>query len=269
MGRGRDVCAHRGLGIKIGNAVLNGQALNGVRIIRRPDLGGKAEHSQVKPVAAGGAAFQQNVRPGRENPAKHIVQAKNEIMGLRPQRHGMAVHVPLDVGNAGAVQNPGDILHDIIPHLRLGQVQQQLIAPQHRLEAVRQRPVRMRAVEVGVGIYGFRLEPESEGKSPVLQVPGQSFQPLGELLPVHGVVSQPGTVIVPPREPTVVQYEQFTAQRLRPVGQTQQTVLAEIKGAALPAVVQHRPGTAAPMGRDDMVGDEGVHIGRQPAEALT
>ena len=126
----------------------------------------------------------------------------------------------------------------------------------------------MGTVEVGVGIYGFRLEPESKGKSPVLQVPGQSFQPLGELLPVHGVVSQPGMVIVPPREPTVVQYEQFTAQRLRPVGQTQQAALAEIKGAALPAVVQHRPGTSAPMGRDDMVGDEGVHIGGQPAEAL-
>ena len=127
----------------------------------------------------------------------------------------------------------------------------------------------MRAVEVGVGIYGFRLEPESEGKPLVLEVPGQPFQPLGKLLPVHGVISQSGAVIVPPREPTVVQYEQFTAQRLRPVGQTQQTVLAEIKGAALPAVVQHRPGTSAPMGRDDMVGDEGVHIGGQPAEALT
>ena len=126
----------------------------------------------------------------------------------------------------------------------------------------------MRAVEVGVGIYGFRLEPESEGKSPVLQVPGQSFQPLGEFFPVHGIISQSGAVVVPSHEPAVVQHEQLAAQRLRPVGQTQQAALAEIKGAALPAVVQHRPGTAAPMGRDDMVGDEGVHIGGQPAEAL-
>ena len=189
-------------------------------------------------------------------------------MGFRPQRYGMAVYVPLDVGDAGAVQNPGDVLHDVVPHLRPGQIQQQLVAPQYRLKAVRQRPVRMGTVEVGIGIYGLRLKPEAEGKSPVLQVPGQPFQPLGKLLPVHGIISQSGTVVVPSREPAVVQHEQLTAQRLCPVGQAQQTVLAEIKGAALPAVVQHRPGTSAPMGRDDVVGDKRVHIGGQPAEAL-
>ena len=71
-----------------GNAVLNGQPLNGVGVVGRPDLGREAEHSQVKPVAAGGAALQQDVRPGRENPAKHVVQAQDKIVGFRPQRHG-------------------------------------------------------------------------------------------------------------------------------------------------------------------------------------
>ena len=74
-------------------------------------------------------------------------------------------------------------------------------------------------VEVGIGIYGLRLKPEAEGKSPVLQVPGQPFQPLGEFFSVHGIISQSGAVVVPSREPAVVQHEQLTASAKWSFGQ--------------------------------------------------
>jgi hypothetical protein len=62
MGGGRDVGAPGGLGIEIGKASLNLQPGDGVGVVGGPDLGAKAEHTQIKPVAAGRTALQQNYR---------------------------------------------------------------------------------------------------------------------------------------------------------------------------------------------------------------
>ena len=69
------------LGIEITQIPLNGEPFNGIRIITAPDLGRKAQHTQIKPVAAGRTAFQQDPGPGFKNPAQHIIKSQNIVMG--------------------------------------------------------------------------------------------------------------------------------------------------------------------------------------------
>ena len=71
-------------------------------------------------------------------------------MLLCAERAGMAVHVPLDVGNGRRIKDPADAFDDMIPHLRLRKVEQQLVAAQKigTAKAVMQRPVRMPTVQL-------------------------------------------------------------------------------------------------------------------------
>ena len=189
-------------------------------------------------------------------------------MGLAAQGDGVAVHIPLHVGDGGAVQNAANIFHDIILDLRLAQVQQKLMAAQNIRMVVMQRPVGMLPVQVGVRVYGFRLEPEAEFHAFGADLLCQTVKTVGELLFVHVVVAQARQVVVPAAEPAVVQDEQLAAKLLCPVRQVQQPVLVEVEHTALPVVVQDGPGAAPPVGRDDVVVYEPVHPLAQAAKAL-
>ncbi len=260
--------AEGGLGIEITQIPLDGQPLDGVGIVAAPDLRAEAQHAKVKPVAAGGAAFQQNFGPGTKNPAKDVVKAQNVVVGLGSQGDGMAVHVPLDVGNGGGVQNAGHIFHNVVPDLRLCQIQQQLIPSQNIGEAVGEGPVRVGPVQVRIRVHGLRLKPEAEFQSPVVDLPGKAGDALGQLLGVHIVIAQARPVVIALAEPAVVQNEELAAQLLGPVRQVQQTVLGEVEHAALPAVIEHGPGAVGPVWGYDVVHNEGVHIFGQSAEAM-
>ena len=55
----------------------------------------------------------------------------------------MPVHIPLHIGNIGIVQHICNAFYDIIPNLRLCQIQQQFIAAGEGFKIVPQCPVRM------------------------------------------------------------------------------------------------------------------------------
>ena len=75
----------------------------------------------------------------------------------------IAVHVPLDVGNAEIAHERVDPLEQVIANLGPGQVERQLVAGIDWRGALdTEHPVGMRAVEVAVGIDHLRLEPQSE-----------------------------------------------------------------------------------------------------------
>ena len=69
-----DMGAEGGLGIEVGEIALNDLTLDGVGVVRAPYLRAKAQHAQVKAVAAGRTALQKNVGSGFENSAQHIVK---------------------------------------------------------------------------------------------------------------------------------------------------------------------------------------------------
>ena len=73
MGCGTHMGTESGKGIEVGQIALNGQPLDGIGVITAPDLRAVTQHTQVKPVAAGGTAFQQYLRSGTEDPSKHII----------------------------------------------------------------------------------------------------------------------------------------------------------------------------------------------------
>ena len=181
-------------------------------------------------------------------------------MGLFPQGNAVPVHVPFHIGNACSIHDAAYILHDIIPDIFPGKIQQQLMPSQHRGKAVCQCPVRVEAVEIRIGIDGFRLKPEAEFHALGTNSVRQFFQTTGQFLFVHPVVAQARLVVLPVTEPAVIQNKEFTAQGFGPVGQVQKPGLIEIKHAAFPAVVQHRPKPILPGSGHNMVIDETVHI---------
>ena len=179
----------------------------------------------------------------------------------------MPVHVPFDIGDVRAVEHLSDRGDDIVPHLRLCQVEKQLVSPVYRVAPrLRQRPIRVGAVQVAVGIDGLRLEPEPEFHPQLCELSRQPGKAVRQLL-VYIIISQSGAVIVSCPEPAVVKNEQLTAELGRFFRQIQQSALGKIEAAALPAVIQHRAFPAAPALRYDMAVYIIVHMRGQPVEA--
>ena len=187
-----------------------------------------------------------------EDSPHYIVQAQNIGVSLGAQGDGMAVHIPFHIGDAGPVQNCGDIFYYIITDLSFGEIQQQLIPAENIRMVVGQRPVRMQTVQIRIHIHRFRFEPQTEFHAHGPDSVCQTFQPVGELLPVHGVVAQTCLVIVAVAEPAVIQDEQLAAQVTGGFGQSQQRVLIEFEHAAFPVIVKYRPGAILPGGGDDV-----------------
>ena len=227
---GRDVRAEARGRIEEAEALLDAQALNGVGIVGAPDLRGEPEHAAVKAVAAGRAALKQDLRPGQEDTAQHVVEAEDEGVLLRAERAGMAVHIPLDVG---VVQGPVGVL----------------------------------PVELRVRADGFRLEPEAELQSHGVQLFAEAAQAARQLLFVHGIVAKAGSIAVALAEPAVVEDEQLAAELLCRPAEAQELRFRKIEHAALPAVVDDGAGPALPVRRDEVFVHIPVEAGGQAAEA--
>ena len=112
-------------------------------------------------------------------------------MLLRTKCAGMSIHIPLDIGNWRGIKNLADTFDDIVPHVRLRKVEQQLVAAQKigTAKAVMQRPVRMPTVQLRIRADGFRLEPEAELQPHRIQLFAESLQAVRELFGVYGVIA--------------------------------------------------------------------------------
>ena len=255
------------MGIEIGEVALNGQPLNGIDIVGTPDLRAKTEHAQIKAVAAGRAAFQQDVGAGCEDPIQHFIQAEDVVVRLASQSDAVAVHIPLHVGDGSVIQRVGDIFHNVVPHLRQRQVQQQLMAAGQWCKFIGQGPVGMGAVQVGIHVDGFRFKPQAELQAQTADLVGKAAQSVGELFGVDGIVAQPRFVIVSLSEPAVIQYKQFAAQFFGVFCQLHQPAVMEVKHTAFPAVEQDRTLPILPVGGNDVAVDKSVHGFRQTGKA--
>ena len=77
--------------------------------------------------------------------------------------HVVAVHVPLDEGDVVVAEQRVEAAEHLGEGVGVGEVEHELVAAEHRLVAgVDQRPVRMGAVEVAVGVDHLRLDPDPE-----------------------------------------------------------------------------------------------------------
>ena len=257
-----------GLGVEVAEAFLDPEPGNGIRIVGSPDLGAEAEHTQIEPVAAGGAAFQQQPGPGLEDPPQNIVKTQNMVMGALAHRHRVPVHIPLDVGNPAGIQNLGHIFHDIVPDLRFSQIQQQLMPSGDGGEAVGQRPIRMGPVKVRILVDALRLEPEAKLHSQLLDFGGKARHALGQFLGIHIVIAQTRLIVVSGTEPAVIQYEKLHAQLFCSACQPYQLSVGELKKMRFPVVGEDGALLALPLAADDVIIDKAVEIFPQAVEAV-
>ena len=75
----------------------------------------------------------------------------------------VAVHVPLDERNVVVAEQGVEAGEDLVEGGGNGEVEDELVATEHGLVAgIGERPVRMGAVEVAVGVDHLRLDPDAE-----------------------------------------------------------------------------------------------------------
>ena len=179
------------------------------------------------------------------------------------------VHIPLDVANFRLVENPADLVDDVIPNRLLTEVKDQLIPAEDRLLLrMPHRIFRVFPVEVTVGIDHLRLNPDPKFKTEFTHLIGKGLQPTGELFPVDGIITQTGFVVVTLAEPAVIQDKEFDPQILGFLGQLEQLTLVKVKVIGFPAVDQDRPFPLLPGTPDDMFVDKVVHVMAHSVKAL-
>ena len=130
--------AHGAGRVEIAEPFLNGKTLNRVGIITRPNLRRVAQHTKIKTVTPGGTGLQKDMGARGKDAFQHLVKPQHIAVGQLPARRDsgikiahVAVHIPLDIGDGAMVQKMGNVVNDIIPHLRTGKIKQELV-PSHR-----------------------------------------------------------------------------------------------------------------------------------------
>ena len=269
---------HGGHRVAEGGAVLDAQAVDGVGVVAAPDLGGVIEHTGIKPAAPSGAALNEHVGVVPAHPVQQLVHPQDvavEHLPLPVRRKSAgphvgeaAVHVPLHIGDIGAVQHLPDGLIDVLPDLPAGEVQGQLAAPPGvRPPRNPQRPVGMGPVEVAVLADHLRLNPDAEGHAQLLDPGHQGLQTAGELLPVDNPVPQTAPVAVSGAEPAVVHDKQLDVQRGGGLGDAHQLVGVEAELGGLPVVNEHRAAPALERVVNQILPDGPVELAAHLAKA--
>ena len=107
-----------------------------------------------------------------------------------------------------------------------------------------QDPVRVCAVQIGIGIHHLRLQPQPELHAPLAYVPRELVQAARPDGFVDPPVTQAGLVAAAPEEPAVVQDVPFRSDAGRPVGERGEPARVVVEVDGLPHVEVDRAGRA-------------------------
>ena len=180
----------------------------------------------------------------------------------------MPVHIPFNIAYLRAVERFSDAFNNVIAHLLARKIQQKLISAEARLADGRlYRPVRVRAVKLGIDVHALRLEPQSELHPQLFNAVGKLSEAARQLPQINVVVTQPCRVAVSCAEPAVVKDEKLHAELFRSACQFQKLFAGEFKKTGFPVVYQHRALDILPIAAHDVVVDKVVEICAQPVEA--
>ena len=132
---------------------------------------------------------------------------------------------------------------DVGERVRPTQIEDELVAAEHRLVAIRgQRPVGMGPVQLAVGVDHLGLDPDAELHAEAGDVLDQRRQTLRVHVGRHDPVAEARRVVAPGTEPSVVEHEPLDADRRGGVGEFAERVVVVAEVDRLPRVQQHRPG---------------------------
>ena len=279
VGTGRNVRPHRRRGIEQARAVLDLQPFDRVGVVAGPDLRHVVEHPGVEPAAAAGTPFDQQLRITLQQQFMQTVHpehvAVEELLlavGRERRRTDfgqMAVGIPLDVFDRGAVEDGADRPEEVIDHLRLRHIQHQLLTPfRARTARNRQHPLRMRPKEFAVARHHLRLEPQSELEPQFVDPLHQRRKSPLELRFEDEPVAETASVVVAVAEPAVGEHQHLNAEPSGVLRNPDQFFGVEVEVGRLPVVHQNRTLAVAPVTADQMAAEEIVEGAAHTAQPL-
>ena len=231
-------------------SLLDQQALDGIHIVRSPDLGAVIQHTGIETATAAGAVFQQQLREFLYQPLLQVIKAQNIAVIEFPHslcrqcraadiRHG-AVHIPLQICNVRAVQNGRHRFENMIPDILPCHVQHILMSGHVDLSTRDlDRPVGMGAVQLRIRRHHLRFHPDTELDALRIDLIRQLLQAAGQLLLVHEPIAQTAFIIVTVTKPAVIHHQHLDAGLLRLPGDAHQFFFIEVKVGSFPVVDQN------------------------------
>ena len=170
--------------------LLNQKALHGIGIVRAPDLRAVIQHSRIKSRPTARAGLQQNIRKSGYEAFQKFVEPEHIAVAefppairrkrLTSEIRQRPVHIPFHIGNGSFGQDLFEAAPDIFAHIGSGIIQNILIPGKSRFaSADRNRPVRMRPVEIGIRRDHLRLHPDPEPHAQFPDIVSQCSEPAG------------------------------------------------------------------------------------------
>ncbi len=246
--------------------MLDAQAFERVVAVGEPDPLGTREDAVVDAAAAGGAALDLDRR-------ERVAQAVQEGVGaagpggVRVRQD--AVVVPFDVGDLMGGEDGGQLLEEVVAQVWQRHVQGHLVAAEGLVPGA-ERPVRVGAQEVAVGVGHLGLEPEAEIHAGGPDMGDQGVETLRPSARVDLPVAEGAGVVVAPgsrsAEPAIVEDEALGAQRGGAGGDVLEDREGVVEVDRLPAVVVHRAGGGG--AGDDALADVALEGGGAAVEAI-
>ncbi len=213
--------------------MLDAQAFQRVVGVGQPDPLRLPQDTRVDAAAAGGAAFDLDLRMRLTEPGEE----REDAVGLRRVGDGQdAVVVPFQVVDVVFGQDRVEHAEQVVAHVLARQVQHPLLPPLD-LVGGSQHPVGMGAGEVAVEVDHLGLDPEAECHALGPHMRDQRRQSVGPLAPIDLPVAEAGGVVVALAEPAVVQHEALGPQRGGAGGDVLQGGKVVVEIDRLPAVV--------------------------------
>ena len=247
VGASRHMGHHAFRGVNHAGAILDLEALNGIRIIAGPKLGHIIKDTKVEPATATAAALKEDVGEPLCQPVHQIVHTQHIPVGVfllpmggqkgRAVVSQVAVHIPLDIGNIIFRQNGSDLFVDIVHDLGPRHIQHQLPAAFDGCKVITvDGPVGMGSIQVAIGADHLRLHPDAEIHAVFVAGINNGFQSIGEFPLVHIPVTQGGIVPVTMAEPAIVQHQHIDAQVFGVLCELTQLFLRDIEINSFPTV---------------------------------
>jgi len=174
---------------------------------------------------------------------------------------GGSVHVPLDEIDLKFTDGGIDGIQDILNDFGATKIEHECVTRfLARSSGKMEDPVGVSAIEIGVGIDIFRLEPESKLHAEAVDFFGERSESVGECFGAGGPVSQAGVVVEPAFEPAVIDAEQFDADGGGFSSEFKLSFVIDIEEGGFPAVVEDGAILGFFVGsRCDAVANESVH----------
>ena len=266
--------AHHFGGQEVQEGRLHALALQRVVAVRDPDPSAVREHAQIGAATAGGTGLDLQRGKGRAQLGQQRVQAQDmraharAPVGARRVRE-VAVHVPFEEVDGRAAQQRAELREQVRAHGATAEVEHKLVATQRLLAAGHlQHPVRVRAVQVAVGVHTFGFDPEAELHAQCAAVLGQWRQALRINVGRGPPVAQPGAVVAAATEPAVVEHEALDSEGGGRVGQCAQTHWVVVEVGRLPGVELHPPRPLARLRRQHARAHKTVPASAQGAQPI-